>query len=397
MQGLTSSSLPSTPVRPPAARTGGSLMAFCGPTRSGKTKKLDGEAERAARQGRPVQRFGFRGFGPAYGKQEVAQAGAILDAVVPTTEVVTIDDAQLFDQDIVQVCAVLADERLVDVAVGGWELDYRGEPVPPMATLLCVADEVIKLDDATCTEPHCRNLASRTQRYGVPNAGAGAPDWRYLPVCRRHHRRDSRPLELQTAWLEGPTAGVVEVICGCMFSGKTLELIRRLDQEIYGRAPVQVFKPALDNRYAEKEVSTHRQYRLAAQPVPDVAGLRAAVRPESEVVGIDEVQFFGDDVAAFANEMAEAGKRVLLAGLNLDFRGEPFGAMPTLLAQADRVHKLHASCQFPGCRSRTASRTQRTLDGRPARYDDPLILIGGPSEYQARCRLHHEVPGCPRR
>jgi thymidine kinase len=105
------------------------------------------------------------------------------------------------------------------------------------------------------------------------------------------------------------------------------------------------------------------------------------------------VQFFGPEVAGLASDLAGAGRRVLLAGLNLDFRGEPFGPMPTLMAQADRVQKLHASCQFPGCRSRTATRTQRLVNGRPAHYDDPLILIGGSSEYQARCRQHHEVPG----
>jgi thymidine kinase len=383
--------LASPPASPPA-RAGGSLTVFCGPTRSGKTKKLDSEAERAARQRRRVQRFGFRGFGPAYGKQEVAAAGAIREALLPETEVVAIDDAQQFDLEIVRVCAGLADDLQVDVAVGGWELDYRGLPVEAMAALLCLADEVVKLDDATCTELQCRNLASRTQRYRTPG-GSGDPAALFLPVCRRHHRPEERPLELQSAWLDEPAAGIVELICGCMFSGKTLELIRRLDQEIFGRARVQVFKPALDTRYAVEEVSTHRQYRLAAQPVQDIAGLRAALRPDTEVVGIDEVQFFGPEVAGLAGDLADAGCRVLLTGLNLDFRGEPFGSMPTLMAQADRVQKLHASCQFPGCRSRTATRTQRLVNGRPARYDDPLILIGGSSEYQARCRQHHEVPG----
>ncbi len=373
-------------------RRGGSLTAFCGPTRAGKTKKLDGEAERAARQGRKVQRFGFREFGSIYGKQEVVVAEAIWDAVLPDTEVVTIDDAQLFDEDIGRICAALADRRQIDVVVGGWELDYRAQPVAPMAALLCAADELVKLDDATCTEPQCRNLASRTQRYRVPGATPATPEWLYLPVCRRHHEPEGRPLELQTAWLDAPAAGLVEVICGCMFSGKTLELIRRLDQEIYGGAQVQVFKAALDTRYAAEEVATHRQHRLAARPVREVAELEATLRPETEVVGIDEVQFFDAGLAGLVDALARAGRRVILAGLNLDFRGEPFAAMPVLLAQADRVQKLHASCQYPGCRSRAATRTQRLVVGRPARYDDPLILIGGASDYQARCRQHHEVP-----
>jgi len=372
-------------------RRGGSLSAFCGPTRSGKTKKLDGEAERAARQGRKVQRFGFRGLAPAYGKQEVAAAEAIWDAVLPGTEVVTIDDAQLFDEDIGRICAALADDRQIDVVVGGWELDYRAQPVAAMAALLCSADELVKLDDATCAEPQCRNLASRTQRYQVRGASPAGPGWLYLPVCRRHHESEGRPLELQTAWLDAPAGGLVEVICGCMFSGKTLELIRRLDQEIYSGAEVQVFKPGLDDRYAEDEVATHRQYRLAAQRVQDVAELEASIRPATEVVGIDEAQFFDGGLAALVDTLARAGRRVILAGLNLDFRGDPFGPMPVLLAQADRVQKLHASCQYPGCRSRAATRTQRLVGGRPARYDDPLILIGGVSDYQARCRQHHEV------
>ena len=329
---------------------------------------------RAERQGRRVQRFAAPDT-PA----------AILESLDPATELTTFDDAQLWDEGLVSLTEQLATRKRIDVVVAGWELDFRGQPQGPMPQLLCAADEVEKLDDGVCAQPGCRNLASRTQRF-LADGGE-----RFLPVCRRHHEPAGRPLAFQEGWFEEP-AGRLEVIAGCMFSGKTLELIRRLDQERYAGATIQVFKPAVDDRYALEAVASHRDVRFPALAVPDVKALRAELRDETRVLGLDEAQFFTLDIVPLVGELADQGRQVIVAGLELDFLGRPFGPMPVLLALADRLTKLQASCQYPGCGSRQATRTQRLEDGEPAPPDAPLIVIGGSSTYQARCRHHHEIP-----
>jgi thymidine kinase len=270
--------------------------------------------------------------------------------------------------------------------VAGWELDYRGRPHGPLPDLLCAADVAIKLDDGVCASPGCRIPASRTQRF-IPAEGIE----RFVPVCRRHHDREGRTAAFQEGWFE-EVAGSLEVIAGCMFSGKTQELIRRLDQERYAGAPIQAFKPALDDRYAIEAVASHRDLRFPAIAVPDVEALRAQLRDDTRVVGIDEAQFIEASIVPLSEELADRGLHVIVAGLELDFLGRPFGPMPLLMAHADRLTKLQASCQYPGCGSRQATRTQRLHDGRPASPDDPLVVIGGAASYQARCRHHHEVP-----
>ncbi len=188
--------------------------------------------------------------------------------------------------------------------------------------------------------------------------------------------------------------GRIEVICGSMFSGKTEELIRRVRRAQIARQKVQVFKPALDDRYGLQKVTSHNGLFIQAVPVSDAEALLNLVEPETEVVAIDEVQFFDWRVADVCNTLAARGVRVILAGLDLDFRGEPFGPMPLLLAIAEEVEKLHAICMVCG---QDASRTQRLINGRPASYDDPVILVGASEVYEARCRMHHEVPGKPAR
>ncbi len=353
----------------------GSLTAYCGPTHSGKTKKLEAEAERAERQGRVVQRL--RGPQP----EEVMLAG-----LNPSTELVTIDDAQQWDDGLIRLAERLATQERIDVVVAGWELDAGGVPAGPMPALLCHADLVVKLDDGVCAQTGCRNPATRTQRFSTDEPGE-----RFLPVCRRHHDPRPRPLAFQERWFDEPS-GMLEVTTGCMFSGKTQELIRRLDQERYASAAIQVFKPALDDRYALEAVASHRRTRFPAIAVPDVAALRAQLRDDTRVVGVDEAQFFSAELVPLAQALADGGRHVILAGLDLDFRGRPFGPMPILCALADRLTKLQASCQHPGCGSRQATRTQRLIEGQPAPEDAPLIAIGGPSTYQARCRHHHQVP-----
>ncbi len=186
-----------------------------------------------------------------------------------------------------------------------------------------------------------------------------------------------------------PTGGVVELICGSMFSGKTEELIRRVRRAQIARQNVQVFKPSIDDRYHATRVASHTGMHIEATPVEDAKEILQLVEPDTQVVAIDEVQFFDWHIAEVVNTLADRGVRVIAAGLDLDFRGEPFGPMPLLLAQAEIVDKLSAICVKCGA---PASRTQRLIDGRPAFYEDPVIMVGADEVYEARCRRCHEVP-----
>jgi thymidine kinase len=186
-----------------------------------------------------------------------------------------------------------------------------------------------------------------------------------------------------------PSSGWIEVICGSMFSGKTEELIRRVRRAQIARQKVQVFKPAMDTRYARRKVASHNGMQVEAVPVESTVQLQALIDPDTTVVALDEAQFFDDDVVALCGELANQGRRVIVAGLDMDFRGEPFGPMPQLMAQAERVDKLQAICVVCGG---PASRTQRLINGQPAAYGDPVILVGASEVYEARCRGCHVVP-----
>ncbi|MBV7330375.1 thymidine kinase [Chloroflexi bacterium TSY] len=186
-------------------------------------------------------------------------------------------------------------------------------------------------------------------------------------------------------------AGWIEIICGSMFSGKTEELLRRVRRAEIARKNVQMFKPQLDNRYGLERVASHNGVARDNVMVASTAlCILEHIEPGTNVVAIDEVQFFDRDVADVCSELANAGKRVIAAGLDTDFRGEPFGPMPLLMAIAERVDKLHAICVTCGA---PASRTQRLIDGLPTSYDAPIILVGGSESYEARCRHCHDVPG----
>lgn len=186
--------------------------------------------------------------------------------------------------------------------------------------------------------------------------------------------------------------GWTEVICGSMFSGKTEELIRRLRRAEYARQKVQVFKPALDNRYDKAKVSSHSGNHFHAIPVESVQEIINQIKDDTDVIGIDEAQFFDWEIADLCSQLANQGKRIIIAGLDMDFRGEPFGPMPVLMAQAEMVDKIQAICMVCGS---PASRTQRLVNGEPASYDAPIILVGTAESYQARCRKCHELPGKP--
>lgn len=183
--------------------------------------------------------------------------------------------------------------------------------------------------------------------------------------------------------------GSLEVITGSMFSGKTDELIRRLRRATIARQKVQVFKPLIDNRYAVEKVTSHAGSDYQAVPIQKVVEIWERLEEDTTVVAIDEAQFFEMDIIPIVQQLADRGMRVIVAGLDTDFRGEPFGPMPVLMALAEQVEKLQAICMVCG---EPACRTQRLVNGVPARYDDPVVIVGAAEMYEARCRAHHEVP-----
>ena len=183
--------------------------------------------------------------------------------------------------------------------------------------------------------------------------------------------------------------GSVEVICGSMFCGKTDELIRRLRRATIAKQKVQVFKPVIDLRYGVEKVTSHAGSDFAATPVQQAMQIKSLIEPGTTVVGIDEAQFFDEEIETVVEDLAESGIRVIVAGLDLNFKGEPFGRMPFIMARAEQVLKLQAICMVCG---EPASRSQRLVNGKPARYDDPIIIVGASEIYEARCRTHHEVP-----
>ncbi len=186
-----------------------------------------------------------------------------------------------------------------------------------------------------------------------------------------------------------PGSGWVEVICGSMFSGKTEELIRRLRRAVIARQQVQLFKPAVDDRFGVATVASHDGLKWEGIVVEHAAQIVERLETVTTVVAIDEVQFFDEGIVYICNRLAFQGSRVIVAGLDTDFRGDPFGPMPTMISQAESIDKLHAICMRCGGE---ASRTQRLINGSPAFYDDPIVLIGASESYEARCRGCHEVP-----
>jgi len=159
--------------------------------------------------------------------------------------------------------------------------------------------------------------------------------------------------------------GWIELICGCMFSGKSEELIRRVKRAEIAKQQIRVFYHQLDTRQPENYIASHSGFSLEAEAVEKAADILALVGGQTQVVAIDEAQFFDWSIAEVCNELADRGVRVIVAGLDMDFRAEPFGPMPLLLAQ---------------------------IDGQPASYEDPVIMVGASEVYEARCRVCHEVP-----
>ena len=187
-----------------------------------------------------------------------------------------------------------------------------------------------------------------------------------------------------------PRPGWLEVITGSMFSGKSEELIRRVRRAVIARKKVQVFKSHLDERYQGiYAISSHDGRTVQAVPVDTPEQIVRLLEPDTQVVAIDEAQFLDDSIVELVTVLANSGRRVIIAGTDCDFRGEPFGPMPKLLAVAEVVDKLHAICVICG---NHASRNQRLIGGKPARYDSPTIMVGSAEAYEARCRACHSVP-----
>ena len=184
-------------------------------------------------------------------------------------------------------------------------------------------------------------------------------------------------------------SGSLTVISGSMFSGKTEEMIRLSRRALYARRRVQVFKHALETRSDEAEIRSHNGIPHEAIPVGSSGELLDRVEPATDVVAIEEAQFFDAGIVGACRQLADGGYEVIVAGLDMDFRGEPFGPMPGLLAEADEIVKLRAICARCG---RDAARSQRLIDGRPAPASAPIILVGAEESYEARCRHCHEVP-----
>ena len=190
---------------------------------------------------------------------------------------------------------------------------------------------------------------------------------------------------------ETPTAptGSLTIITGSMFSGKTEELIRRVRRSLYARRRVQVFKPGIDVRTDETIIRSHSGVPHSALSMESSRELYETVAGDTHVVAIEEVQFFDTGIIAVCQKLADRGYAVIAAGLDMDYRGKPFGAMPQLLAIADEVIKLRAICTVCGAE---ASRSQRLINGNPAPVSAPTVLIGASEAYEARCRKHHIVP-----
>ncbi len=186
--------------------------------------------------------------------------------------------------------------------------------------------------------------------------------------------------------------GWLEVISGCMFAGKTEELIRRVKVLEFAKKKVLVFKPAIDNRYSDTRVVSHAGSSLDGIVVNQAKDILNYITEDVDTVAIDEVQFFDEVVIDVCDYLAERGIRVMVAGLDMDFRCEPFGVMPILITEAEFVTKLTAVCS--GCGA-PATRSQRLVNGQPAKWNDPLILVGASESYEARCRHCHEIPDKP--
>ena len=182
--------------------------------------------------------------------------------------------------------------------------------------------------------------------------------------------------------------GYIELVIGPMYSGKSEELIRRLKRAKIAKQNIVIFKPQIDDRYSQEDVVSHSGESINAIPINKASKIYDYIDGKTQVVGVDEVQFFDEEVVDIAMDLADKGIRVIAAGLDMDFKGEPFGPTPKLLAVSEFVDKIQAICSVCG---QPATRSQRLINGEPARYNDPIIQVGAVESYEARCRKCHVV------
>lgn len=183
--------------------------------------------------------------------------------------------------------------------------------------------------------------------------------------------------------------GRIEVIVGPMYAGKSEELIRRINRAQIAELKVLAFKPKIDKRYSDEHITSHNGKQAHSIPVDCTQEIEEILKKESfDVLAIDEIQFFDEAILDLCQNVANQGKRVICSGLDMDFKGEPFRVVPQMMAIAEYVTKLTAVCMV--CKN-PATRTQRLVNGSPAKYTDPIILVGAKDSYEARCRKCHEV------
>lgn len=188
---------------------------------------------------------------------------------------------------------------------------------------------------------------------------------------------------------ENRKVGWIECICGSMFSGKSEELLRRIKRGIIAKQNVLLFKPSIDDRYSLDKVSTHNGNSYESISISSADEIYKFINNKKyDIIGIDEIQFFDSNIVKVINKLADDGIRVIVAGLDMDFKGEPFYPMPEIMAISEIVTKLHAVCSVCG---NEASISQRLINGEPASYNDPVVVIGASESYEARCRHCHKV------
>lgn len=188
---------------------------------------------------------------------------------------------------------------------------------------------------------------------------------------------------------ENRKKGWIECICGSMFSGKSEELLRRIKRGLIAKQKVILFKPAIDNRYEVDKVVTHNGNSYASVNIEKSKEIYDYIKNEKyDIIGIDEVQFLDKDIVSVINHLASNGVRVIVAGLDIDFRGEPFYPMPEIISVSEIVTKLHAVCIKCGAEAWVS---QRLINGKPAHYNDPIVVIGASESYEARCRHCHQI------
>lgn len=184
--------------------------------------------------------------------------------------------------------------------------------------------------------------------------------------------------------------GHIEVVCGPMFAGKTEELIRRIKRLEYAKQKYLVFKPKIDDRYGDEVIQSHNKNSKKAINIEQSTEIYKYLKEDINVIIVDEAQFFDQKLPFVLDDLADKGYRVIVGGLDRNFKGEPFGPMPEILALAEVVTKLTAICQISG---KPATRTQRIIDGKPAKYSDPIVLIDAEESYEPRSRNKHIVLG----